>query len=178
MLHLLAQHRLQLVAQLRGLLILSLRNRCLQLLRHIALGALRFAALTAAGRQPYACRALVQEVDRLVRQEPVGQIPARELHRSVDGPVGDADAVVALKPRPQPQQNLPRLLAAGLFHLHRTETPLQRRVLFDILSVLCQRRRADHLQLSPAERRLEQICRVDGALCAAGAYNGVHFIDK
>lgn len=61
---------------------------------------------------------------------------------------------------------------------HGAEAAFKRGVLLNKFAVFLQCRRTDHLQLSPAKGRLEQIGRVDRALGAACADDGVHFVDK
>ena len=61
---------------------------------------------------------------------------------------------------------------------HGAEAAFKRGVLLNKFAVFLQCRRTDHLQLSPAKGRLEQIGRVDCALGAACADDGVHFVDK
>ena len=127
---------------------------------------------------PQPCRPLVDEVDGLVGQEPVGQIPAGQLHRRRQRPVGDGQSVVLLVLPPQALQNVQRLLRGGLRHPDGLEPPLQRRVLFDILAVLLQRGGPHHLDLPPAQSGLEDVGRVDGALRRTGAHNVVQLVQK
>ena len=123
-------------------------------------------------------RALVKQVDGLVGQEAVGQVAGREVDGGLDGLLRDADAVVGLEAGAQSLQHPAGGLAVRLADRHGTEAPLERGVLLDKFAVFLQRRRADHLQLSPAERGLEQVRRVDRALGAARADDGVHLVDK
>ena len=52
------------------------------------------------------------------------------------------------------------------------------RSLFDIPAVLIERCGADDLQFSTRQRGLEDVSCVDGPLSAAGANDGVEFVDK
>ena len=81
-------------------------------------------------------RALVQKVDRLVRQKFFREIATGQAHRSVDRLLRDRDAVMGLQPRPQAHENGLCFCLGWLAHLHRPEAPLQRGVLFNILAVL------------------------------------------
>ena len=114
-------------------------------------------------------RRLVDEVDRLVGQEAVGDVAIRERRRGDERGVLDADAVVDLVALLQPAQDRDRVLDRGLRDEHRLEAPLERGVLLDALPVLVERRRADAAQLAARERGLEHVRRVHRALGGAGA---------
>ena len=123
-------------------------------------------------------RALVEQVDRLIRQKFVRQVAAGQLDRRLDRTPGNGQSVVLLQAGPQALQDSARLLLARLAHLYGTKAPLQRRVLFDKFTVFLQRGRADQLHLSAPQRGLEQIGRVDRALSRARTDQRVHFVDK
>ena len=177
--HLLAHEPLQLVAQHGRALKLAAGDRLIQLARQRQ--PLLFkqppAAMLTLHKQD-ARRALVQQVQRLIRQEAVGDIAARQLDRRIHGLLADAEVVVLLQPGTQAHQHAFCLRARRLAHNDRPEAPLKRGVLFDVPPVFLQRRRADHLKLAAAKRGLEQICRVDSALGAPRADDGVHLVDK
>ena len=73
-------------------------------------------------------------------------------------------------------QDLDSLALVWLLHHHRLETPLERRVLLDILAVLCDRRGADQLDLASRQGRFEDVGRIDRPLRAAGADQRVDLI--
>ena len=60
----------------------------------------------------------------------------------------------------------------------RLETPLQGRVLLDVLAVLIERGGADAAQLAARERRLEHVAGVHRALSGAGADQRVQLVDE
>ena len=120
---------------------------------------------------------LVDEVDGLVRQVPVGDIPLGEDHRLAEDAVGDVDPVEGLVVVGNTTKDLHRVLQVGLVHRHRLEAPLQRGVLLDVLAVLGEGGGADDLDLPPAEGRLEDVGGVHGALGVAGAHNVVDLVD-
>ena len=157
------------VARDRGLLDLELLRAALehvQLVRHgVDLDA------QAAGR-------LVDQVDRLVGQEAVGDVALGELSGRDQRRVHDAHAVVHLVALAQTAQDRDRVGHGRLAHEHRGEAPLERRVLLDVLAVLVERRRADRAQLAAREHRLEQVGRVDGALGRTGADDRVQLVDE
>ena len=121
----------------------------------------------------------VDQVDRLVRQEPVAHVAVGQHRRRVQCRVGDHDAVVALVALPQPPQDRHGLLHRRLRHPDRLEPPLQRRVALDVAAVLAQRRRPDHLQLAPGQCRLEDRAGVHrAALGRARPDHGVQLVDE
>ena len=100
---------------------------------------------------------LVDQVDRLVGQEALGDVAVREDRRGHQRRVRDAHAVVVLVALAQAAQDGDRLLDARLVDEHGLEAALQRGVLLDVLAVLVERRRADGVQLAAREHRLEQV---------------------
>ena len=123
-------------------------------------------------------RGLVDEIDRLVGQEAVGDVALRKLGRGDDRRVGDLDAVVQLVALLQAAQDGDGRLHARLAHQHLLEAALERRVLLDVLAVLVERGRADAVQLAARERGLEHVAGVDRALGLAGADHGVQLVDE
>src|SRR5439155_15714699 len=78
----------------------------------------------------------------------------------------------------QAAQDLDRLVDRRLLDAHLLEPPLERGVALEVLAVLVQRRRADRLQLTAGERRLEDRRRVDRTLRRAGADEIVELVDE
>ena len=127
---------------------------------------------------PQARRRLVDEVDRLVGQEAVGDVALRENRGGDERGVADPDAVMRLVALLQPAQDRDRVLDRRLVDEHGREAALERGVLLDVLAVLVERRRADTAQLAAGEHRLEQVRRVDRALGRAGADDRVQLVDE
>ena len=120
----------------------------------------------------------IDQIDGLVGQEPVGDIPMGQRCGGNDGGVRDLHAVEHLVPLLQATQNGDGILHRGFIHLHRLEPALQSCVLFNILPVLVQRRRADAVQLAPSQHGLQQVARIHAALGLSCAHNGVQLIDE
>ena len=127
---------------------------------------------------PDARRRLVDEVDRLVGQEAVGDVAVREDRRRDEGGVLDLHLVVDLVLVLQAAQDRDRVLDRGLADHDRLEPPLERRVLLDVLAVLVERRRADAAQLAARQGRLEHVGRVHRALGRARAHERVQLVDE
>jgi hypothetical protein len=123
-------------------------------------------------------RGLVDQVDRLVRQEAVGDVAMRQLGRGDDRRVGDVDAVVQLVLLAQAAQDGDRRFDRRLVDQHLLEAAFERGILLDVLAVLVERRRADAVQLATRQRRLEHVAGVDRAFGLAGADHGVQLVDE
>ena len=123
-------------------------------------------------------RRLVDEVDRLVRQEAVGDVPVGEDGRGRQCGVADTHAVVRLVPLLEAAQDRDRVRHRGLADQDRLEAPLERRILLDVLPVLVECRRADSSQLAPGEHRLQHVGGVDGSLGGAGSDDRMQLVDE
>ena len=123
-------------------------------------------------------RRLVDEVDRLVRQEALGDVAVGQRGRRDQRRVRDPDAVVDLVPLAQAAQDRDRLLDRRLVDDDRLEAPLERGVLLDVLAVLVERRGADRVQLAAGEHRLEQVRGVHRALGRPGPDDRVQLVDE
>ena len=121
---------------------------------------------------------LVDQVDRLVGQEPVGDVAVGQGGGGDQRGVGDPDAVVHLVALLEAAQDADGVLDRRLADHDRLEPPLQRRVLLDVLAVFVQRGRADHPQLAAGEHRLEHVAGVHRALALAGADHGVQLVEE
>ena len=128
-------------------------------------------------RQP--AGGLVHQVDGLVGQEAVGDVAVRELGRGDERRVLDPHAfVMGFVARLEAAEDGDRVFDVRLADEHRLEAPLQGRVLFDVLAILVERRRADAAQLAAGEGRLEQVGRVAAAFGRAGADDRVQLVDE
>src|SRR3954470_17902017 len=126
----------------------------------------------------HARRGLVDQVDRLVGQEAVGDVAVGELGRGVQRLVGDLDAVVLLVAVAQALEDLLGLLDRRLVDLDLLEAALQGRVALEVLAVLVERGRAHGLQLAARQRRLEDRGGVDRALRGTRADEVVELVDE
>src|SRR4051794_11600735 len=169
-----------LVAEVRGLLELLRLDRgllraprLLDLLLEVPVHGRGCHRLDAHAR-----RCLVDEVDRLVRQLPVGDVAVGELRRGLQRLVGDLDLVVRLVAVAQPAQDLHGVLDGRLLDPDLLEAALQRAVALEVLAVLVERRRADGLQLPARERGLEDRRGVDRALRGARPDEVVELVDE
>ncbi len=121
---------------------------------------------------------LIDQIDGLVGQMTVLDIPARQFGRRLQGAIGNRHVVVVLIAGTQALKDLDGLRDARLVHLNRLETTFQRRVLFDVLAVFVGGGGADGLQLTACQHRLEHIGSPEGAIGGARAHDGVNLIDE
>ena len=121
---------------------------------------------------------LIHQINRLVRQKPVCHIPSAQLYAGFDRFVRNLHLMVLLVCRPDPLENPDTLLRCRLLDQNRLKTPLQRGILLDMLSVLIDRGRPDHLNLSAREHRLHDIRRVQRTFRAPRADDGVNLVNE
>ena len=123
-------------------------------------------------------RGLVDEVDRLVGQEAVGDVAVGQRRRRDQRGVRDAHLVVLLVLLLDAAQDRDRVLDRGLADEHRLEAPRKCGVLLYMLAVFVERGRADAMQLAARQRRLQEVRRVHRAVRLAGADQRVHLVDE
>ena len=123
-------------------------------------------------------RRLVDEVDRLVGQLPVGDVAVGEHGGGDERRVADADSVMRLVLLLQAAQDRDRVGDRRLADEDRLEAALEGGVLLDVLAVLVERRRPHRAQLPARQHRLEEVGGVDGALGRAGADDRVQLVDE
>ena len=120
----------------------------------------------------------IHQVNRLIRQEPVGDIPVGKRGGGDQGAVLNLDAVEDLVTLLQAPEDGDGILHRRLRYHDRLEPALQRRVLLDILPVLVERGRADAVQLAAGQHGLQQVAGVHGAVRLARADDGMQLIDE
>ena len=169
-----------LVTQLGGTLELLTLDGLLLLGAHVDETGLDVVDLGSGRRalDAHAAARLVDEVDRLVGQVPVGDVAVCEIGRRDECAVGVRGLVMRLVLLAQPGEDLDRLGHRRLVHLDGLEPPLERRVLLEVLAILLEGRGADRLQLTARQHRLEDAGGVDGALGGAGPDQGVDLVDE
>ncbi len=171
---------LLLVAQRRGQLEVLAVDRALLAAAHVGDLVVELAQVRRGGHpaDPEPGAGLVDQVDRLVGQEPVGDVAVGERGRRDQRLVGDRDPVVRLVAVAQALEDLDRVRDRRLLHLDRLEAALEGGVLLEVLAVLVQRGRADGLQLSAREHRLEDRGGVDRTLGRARTDERVQLVDE
>ena len=97
----------------------------------------------------------IDEVDRLVRQEPVGDIPVGKGGRRNERAVLDFDAVVDFVPLLQAAQDRDRILDRRLTDHNGLEPALERGVFLDVFAVFVKGGCADAVQLAAGQHRFE-----------------------
>ena len=123
-------------------------------------------------------RGLVDQVDGLVRQEPVRNVAMGKLCCGDERPVLDAYAVVQLVPFAQTAQDGDGVLDTRLVEQDGLEAPFEGGVFFDVLAVFFQRRRTDAVEFAPGEHRLEHVASIHRTLGCTRADHRVDLIDE
>ena len=121
---------------------------------------------------------LIHQVDGLVRQVPVGDIPLSHHHAAAHDLVADLHMMVVLIILLDALQHLHRVLDGRLIDRYRLEPALQSRILFDVAAVLIKGGGADDLDLAPGQRRLEDIGGIHRAFRIAGSHQVVDLINE
>ena len=168
-----------LAVELRLLEVL-LRDRALHLLDGDADALVDLAELLAVARlaQLGARAGLVDQVDGLVGQEAIRDVAARLVDRGLERLARVLDVMEALVAILHAQEDLDRLFLGRRIHLDRLEAALERAILFDVLPVLGGRRGADAANLAAAQRRLEDVRRVERAFGRSRADQRVQLVDE
>ena len=130
------------------------------------------------GHEPRSRGRLVDHVDGLVGQLAVRDVAVRELHRRVDGLVGDLDPMMRLVLVAKPLDDLDRFGHGGRPHDDGLEAPLEGPVLLDVLSILVERGGADGLDLAAGEGRLQHVRGVDRAFGGPRPDQGVELVEE
>ena len=121
---------------------------------------------------------LVDEVDRLVGQEAIGNVSIGQDGRRHEGRVLEAHPVMDLVAIAKPAKNADRVFHGRFADEDRLKSPLERRIFLDVLPVLVERRRADGVKLAASEHRLQHVRRIHRPFGGAGADDGVELVDE
>ena len=130
------------------------------------------------GLEPGLGGGLVHQVDGLVRQPPLGQVPGGEGHGGLEGLWLEGHPVVLGVPGGQGGEDGQGGLPGGLLHPDGLEAPLQSGVLLHHLPVLLPGGGPDELQPAPGQGGLEEVGRVDGPLGAPRPDEGVQLVQE
>ena len=120
---------------------------------------------------------LIDQVDGLIRQKTVRDVPLAQQHRLTQDTVGDLDAVIRLVVGGQTLEDLDGILDGRLVHRHRLEPALQGAVLLDGLAVFIKGGGADDLDLAPGKSGLQDVGSVHAALGISRTHDVVDLVD-
>ena len=121
---------------------------------------------------------LVDQVDGLVEQEPVCDVPLRQFYRRDDSLITDPDLVVCFIPFFEASQDGNGIHGVGLVDHHRLEPSFQCLVLFKIFLVFLQGSGPDCPQLAAGQSRFQDVGSIHGPFASAGANKGVDLVDE
>ena len=125
-----------------------------------------------------ASTSLIEDVNCLVWQEAILDVAARKRNGSLDGSLGVVDVVVLLVAVLKTVDDRNGVVVVWLANVDRLETPLKCSVLLDMFTILFCRSRTNDLDFSTRQRWLQDGRGVDGALCGAGANDGVNLVNE
>src|SRR5579885_1391030 len=128
--------------------------------------------------QLYARAGFVDQVDGFVRQETVGNVTIREIHRITQGVIRVGYGVKLLVALAHAVQHLDGFLFVRGGHFHGLAAPLERAVLFHGLAVFAGCRGAYALDFSAGKRGLQDVCRVERTFRGTRAHQGVQLVDE
>lgn len=103
---------------------------------------------------------LVDQVDRLVGQEAIGDVAVRQGRRRDQCGILNLHPVEHLEAFAQPAQDRQGVLDVGLLDEHGLEPTLERGVLLDVRAVFVEGGGTDHVQLTAGKHRLEHVAGV------------------
>src|SRR6266849_6609094 len=107
---------------------------------------------------------LVDQVNRLVRQEAIRNVAVGMRNREVDSLVGVSDRVELLVAVLNAEQNLGGIAFIRRRNLDGLETALQRTIFFDRLAILARRSRADTLNFTARQSWFQDVRRIERPL--------------
>ncbi len=151
-------------------------NLCIQVLdlATLPLQVIRQVELVHA----HLARCLIHQVDCLVGQVALLEVPVGEGDRCLQRRIRDLQAVVLLIALAETAKDQQRIVGGRFVHVDGREPALQRGILLDVLAVLVQRGRADDVQFSARKGGFEHIGGIHRALGRPGADDGVQLVDE
>ncbi len=123
-------------------------------------------------------RSLVNQIDCLVRQKSVGDVPLRKHRGRHDRRILDAHAMMNFVAFLQPAKNGNRIFNGGLANLHGLEAPLERGILLDVFAIFVDGGRTDRAQFAPRQWWLQHVRRVHRTFRRSRAHQRMQFVDE
>ena len=120
----------------------------------------------------------VNQINRFVGQETVGNITVAQLRCSNDSRVSNIDAVVDFVTLLQTAQDGDGVFHAGFADQYFLEAAFECRIFFDILAVFVQSSRADAVQFAARQSRFQHITRVHRAVGFTRADQSMDFVNE
>ena len=121
---------------------------------------------------------LIHQVDGLIGQEPVGDVPLRQLYGSDDGIIFNPHLVVVFIPFLQTTQNRYTAHLVGLVDHNDLEPTLQSLILLEVFLILVEGSGTDGPQFATGQGRFQDVGGIHGTVALAGTYQGVNLIDE
>ena len=121
---------------------------------------------------------LIDEIDGLVRQEAVGDVPMAQNRGRDQGRVLDPDAVMHLVLLLEAPEDRNALFYCRLTDDDRLKPSFQSRILLDPLPILVQRGGTDAAEFTAGQRRLEHVGSIYRPLGGSRPDQSVQLVDK
>ena len=121
---------------------------------------------------------LIHQVNRLVRQEPVGDVALRERGRRDQGGVLNADTMMHFVTLLKTTQDGDGGFDRRLGHEHGLKTAFERRVFLNVLAVFVQRGGAHAAEFAARELRLHDVGGIAGTFGGTGTNERVQLINE
>ena len=125
-----------------------------------------------------ACAGFVENVDRLVGEEPARDVPIGQHGGADERRVLDAHTVVHLVALLQPAQDADRVLDRRLTDVDLLEPAFEGGILFYMLLVLFKCCSSYGMQFTTCKRRFKNISGIYYSVCFTGSHELIHFINK
>ena len=120
----------------------------------------------------------VDQINRFIRQEAIGDVAVAQFRSSNDSRVGDVDAVVDFVTLLQTSQDGDGVFHTGFADQYFLEAAFECRVFFDVLAVFVQGGRADAVQFAACQSWFQHITRVHRAVGFTRADQSMDFVDE
>ena len=99
----------------------------------------------------------IHDIDRFIWKKTSGNITVGKSDGGLERFVGQFGLVMRFVFWAQTLQDLDCLIDGWCIHFYRLETALERRIFFDVFTILVHRRRAHALQFAPAKRGFDNV---------------------
>ena len=124
------------------------------------------------------CSSLVNKVNRLIRQEPVSNIPVRHSGSRHKSSIANPDTVMHFVTLLQTAEDRDGILYRRLCYHYRLESALQGGIFLYVLAILIESGGTNTAQLTSGQHRLQQIACIHCSLGSTCTYNGVKLVDE
>ena len=120
----------------------------------------------------------INQINRLIGKEPIGNVAIRQLDGFNHRVIADLHAVMFFIAIPQSLNNLHGLFNGRRVHVNRLKPTLQGPVFLNVLAIFIKGRRPDTLNFTTRQRRFEHVGGINRPFGRAGPDQGVQLINE